>query len=172
LWDCFVFILYFHFLKILFSFAIKITTDESPTYNVEYLFDKDSYVFESVGHNGSIYKVVIFSEIEKGKYNLGFGDYDPLTNDIDDKIVSDNGDMIKVIATVVGIALKFLSENPMTYIYIKGSTLLRTQFYNRIINRNLDDLIHSYEILGSQNGISEIYQKNTPYESFLIRKLF
>jgi hypothetical protein len=143
-----------------------------PTYNVEYLFDKDSYVFESIGPNGSIYKVVIFSEIENGKYNLGFGDYDLLTNDIDDKIVSDNGDMVKVIATVVGIALKFLSENPMTYIYIKGSTTLRTQLYNRIINRNYDDLIQSYEIYGSQNDISEVFQKNTPYESFLIRKLF
>jgi hypothetical protein len=143
-----------------------------PTYDIEYLFDKDSYVFESIGPNGSIYKVVIFSEIENGKYNLGFGDYDLLTNDIDDKIVSDNGDMVKVIATVVGIALKFLSENPMTYIYIKGSTTLRTQLYNRIINRNYDDLIHSYEIYGSQNDISEVLQKNTPYESFLIRKLF
>jgi hypothetical protein len=143
-----------------------------PTYDIEYLFDKDSYVFESIGPNGSIYKVVIFSEIENGKYNLGFGDYDPVTNDIDDKIVSDNGDMVKVIATVVGIALKFLSENPMTYIYIKGSTMLRTQLYNRIINRNYDDLIQSYEIYGSQNDISEVFQKNTPYESFLIRKLF
>jgi hypothetical protein len=143
-----------------------------PTYDIEYLFDKDSYVFESIGPNGSIYKVVIFSEIENGKYNLGFGDYDLLTNDIDDKIVSDNGDMVKVIATVVGIALKFLSENPMTYIYIKGSTTLRTQLYNRIINRNYDDLIQSYEIYGSQNDISEVFQKNTPYESFLIRKLF
>ena len=102
-----------------------------PTYKVEYKPNKDLYIFESIGPNGSIYKVVIFSEIENGKYNLGFGDYDPLTNEIDDKIVSDNGDMIKVIATVVGIALKFLSENPMTYIYIKGSTPLRTQFYNR-----------------------------------------
>jgi hypothetical protein len=143
-----------------------------PTYDIEYLFDKDSYVFESIGPNGSIYKVVIFSEIENGKYNLGFGDYDLLTNDIDDKIVSDNGDMVKVIATVVGIALKFLSENPMTYIYIKGSTTLRTQLYNIIINRNYDDLIQSYEIYGSQNDISEVFQKNTPYESFLIRKLF
>jgi hypothetical protein len=143
-----------------------------PTYDIEYLFDKDSYVFESIGPNGSIYKVVIFSEIENGKYNLGFGDYDLLTNDIDDKIVSDNGDMVKVIATVVGIALKFLSENPMIYIYIKGSTTLRTQLYNRIINRNYDDLIQSYEIYGSQNDISEVFQKNTPYESFLIRKLF
>lgn len=142
-----------------------------PTYDVEYLFDKDCYVFESLGPNGSIYKVVIFSEIENGKYNLGFGDFDPFTNDINDKIVSDNGDMIKVIATVVGIALKFLSENLMTYIYIKGSTPLRTQLYNRILNRNYDDLVASYEIYGSQNDISEAFQKNTPYESFLVRKL-
>lgn len=151
-----------------------------PTYNVKYVSDKDFYIFESIGRNGSIFKVVIFSKIEENIYNLGFGDYDPLNNDIDtdidtdidDKIVSDNGDMVKVIATVVGIALKFLSENPMTYLYIKGSTPLRTQLYNRTINRNFYDFIHSYKIYGSQNGVLEIFQKNTPYESFLVKKLF
>jgi hypothetical protein len=143
-----------------------------PTYNVEYVFDKDRYIFESIGPNGSIFKVVMFSEMQYGLYNLGFGDYDPKTHEIDDKVVSDNGDMVKVIATVVGIALKFLSENPMTFIHIEGSTPLRTQLYNRIINRNYDDLIDFYEIYGSKKeDIPEVFQKNTPYESFLIRKL-
>ena len=144
-----------------------------PTYDVEYVSDKDQYIFESIGTNGSIFKVVIFSDIGNNLYNLGFGDYDPITNEIDDKVVSDNGDMVKVIATVVGIALKFLAENPMTYIHIEGSSSLRTQLYNRILNRNYDDLIDLYEIYGSKNNdIPEIFQKNTPYESFLIRKLF
>ena len=144
-----------------------------PTYKVEYLPTEDHYIFESIGQNGSIIKVVMFTEMRHGLYNLGFGDYDSKTNQVDDKIVSDNGNMIKVIATVVGIALTFLSENPMTYLYIEGSTPLRTQFYNRIINRNYDNLIAFYEIYGFKNdGIPEAFQKNTPYESFLIRKLF
>jgi hypothetical protein len=144
-----------------------------PTYNVKYVSDKDFYVFESTGRNGSIFKVIIFSEIGNNIYNLGFGDYDPIINGIDDKIVSDNGDMVKVIATVIGVALQFLADNPMTYIHIEGSTQLRTQLYNRIINRNYDDLIDFYEIYGSKNSdTSEPFQKNTSYESFLIRKLF
>ena len=143
-----------------------------PTYTVEYVLDKDRYIFESIGPRGSIFKVVIFSEIETETYNLGFGDYDPLTNEIDDKVVSDNGDIIKVIATVVGVALKFLAENPMTYIHIEGSSPLRTQLYNRIINRNYEDLFQTYEIYGFKNEEFEAFQKNTQYESFLIRKLF
>ena len=131
-----------------------------PTYNVEYVPDKDQYIFESIGTNGSIFKVVIFSEIEDNVYNLGFGDYDLMTNEIDDKIVSDNGDMVKVIATIVRIALRFFAENPMTYIYIEGSTPLRTQLYNRIINRNYDYLINLYEIHGSKNNsVPEVTQK-------------
>ncbi len=144
-----------------------------PTYTVKFDTDNDYYIFESIGQNGSIFKVVVFSKIKNNIYNLGFGDYDLQTKAINDKSVSDNGDMIKILATVIEIALKFLSENPMTYIYIEGSTSLRTQLYNRILNRNYDDLINQYEIYGYKNDvIPETFQKNTLYESFLIRKLF
>jgi hypothetical protein len=54
-------------------------------------------------------------------YNLGFGDFDPITNQIDDKVVSDNGDLIKVMATVISLALKFLDDNPMAMVFFEGS---------------------------------------------------
>lgn len=38
---------------------------------------------------------------ETNLYNLAFGDKNPLTGEIDDKIVTDNGDSEKVLATVV-----------------------------------------------------------------------
>lgn len=80
--------------------------------------------------------------------------------------------MIKVLATVIDIALKFLSENPMIYILIKGSSKTRTQLYQRILNTYYDDLSDSYEIYGFRNSNFEEFQKKTTYESFLIRKMF
>jgi hypothetical protein len=143
-----------------------------PTYTVRFDTDNDYYIFESIGQNSSIFKVVIFSKIKNNLYNLGFGDYDSQTKAIDDQIISDNGDMIKVLATVIDIALKFLSENPMIYVNIEGSSSLRTQLYQRILNRYYEDLIDSYEIYGFKDGDYQDFQKNTSYESFLIRKLF
>jgi hypothetical protein len=143
-----------------------------PTYTVKFDEDNDYYIFESIGKNGSIFKVVAFSKIQYNVYNFGFGDYDLETKAIDDESISDNGDMIKVLATVIDIALKFLTENPMIYILIKGSSKTRTQLYQRILNTYYDDLSDSYEIYGFRNSNFEGFQKKTNYESFLIRKLF
>ena len=41
-----------------------------PTYQVEYLPDEDQYIFESIGKNGSIYKVIIFTEVQRGVFNF------------------------------------------------------------------------------------------------------
>ena len=143
-----------------------------PTYTVKFDTDNDYYIFESIGKNGSIFKVVAFSKIQHNVYNFGFGDYDIQTKDINDKSISDNGDMVKVLATVIDIALKFLAENPMVYILIEGSSLTRIQLYQRILNTHYEDFIDSHEIYGFKNNNFEEFQKNTSYESFLIRKLF
>jgi hypothetical protein len=113
-----------------------------------------------------------FFEIDENLYNLGFGDFDAITNQIDDKVVSDNGDLIKVMATVISLALKFLDDNPIAFIFFEGSTPQRTQFYQWIINRYYDDVIHTIKIYGVNNGASEPFQKTKVYESFLIQKLF
>lgn len=64
-----------------------------PVYETIYSTNEDRYTFESVGKKGIILKVVKFVEIYNNIYNFGFGDFDPITNKIDDKVVSDNGDL-------------------------------------------------------------------------------
>ena len=57
--------------------------------------DDELYVFEftSIGEKGNIQKLIRFSPTHlKGFYNLGFGDVNKQTGEIDDKVVSDNGD--------------------------------------------------------------------------------
>jgi hypothetical protein len=143
-----------------------------PVYQSTYSTKEERYIFESIGTKGKILKVVKFFEIDENLYNLGFGDFDPITNQIDDKVVSDNGDLIKVMATVIGLALKFLDDNPMAMVFFEGSTPQRTQFYQWIINRYYDDMVEIIEIYGVSNGESEPFQKTKVYESFLIQKLF
>jgi hypothetical protein len=142
-----------------------------PVYKTTYSSIEDRYVFESIGKNGKILNVVKFFEVDDDIYNLGFGDFNPITDQIDDEIVSDNGDMVKVLSTVVSLVIVFFNENPMASISFKGSTPLRTQLYQRIINHYFEEFIPSFEIFGFENGIIQPFQKNKSYESFLVRKL-
>lgn len=113
------------------------------------------YTFVSEGKK-AITKVIQFSlTSERDLYCLGFGD---LLEDstIDDFVISNNGDIIKVIATVFKIAEKFTEEFPNVEIYFTGSTSARTLLYNRIIRTNYRDLIKKFKITGfkrSEEGL-------------------
>lgn len=52
---------------------------------------------------------------------------------IDDKVNSNNGDIIRVLATTVEILSDFTSMNPNTRIFFAGSTDERTRLYARIL---------------------------------------
>jgi hypothetical protein len=62
-------------------------------------------------------------------YNLAFGDKDHSTGEIDDKVISNNGDSEKVLATVVATVYAFTDKYPETWIYATGSTKARTRLY-------------------------------------------
>jgi hypothetical protein len=143
-----------------------------PIYPIKFSKRKKIYRFNSVGRKGIIPKVVRFTEIQENIYNLGFGDFDEKFKNIDDKKVSNNGDMVKVLATVVAITELFLAENPEIWIYIEGSTSTRTRLYQIAIAKFLEYFTLKFEIYGSINGVYEPFQKNIPYESFLIKNLF
>jgi len=51
---------------------------------------------------------------------------------IDDTVKSNNGDILKVLATVVQIARIFISQFPNAEIFFIGSTDERTRLYARI----------------------------------------
>jgi hypothetical protein len=62
-----------------------------------------SMVFEFVseGIHGEVSKLVVYSETHLHNFfNLGFGDKNKLTGEIDDEAVTNNGDSEKVLATV------------------------------------------------------------------------
>jgi hypothetical protein len=90
------------------------------------------YTFTSSGRK-RIQKVVEFSDIGlKNTFNLAFGDLLP-DGTIDDRAVSNNGDIAKVLATVVSIIKDFTFSNPRASIVFRGSTGERMKWYARIL---------------------------------------
>jgi hypothetical protein len=91
-----------------------------------------SMVFEFVseGAKGRIPKLIIYSETHLHNfYNLGFGDKDEATRQIDDDVVTNNGDSEKVLATVASTLYTFTDKFPDAMVFATGSTKARTRLY-------------------------------------------
>ena len=72
-----------------------------------------SYEFISEGPKGLIQKMVQFKQTNlKNVYNLAFGDKNHETGEIDDLVISNNGDSEKVLSTVVATIYAFTDKYP------------------------------------------------------------
>lgn len=128
------------------------------------------YVFDSIGPKGKIRKVVRYSPyIVKGQeyYNLGFGDLNEETGEIDDLNVSDNKDRDKVLATVASTVLEFMKRFPCAFIFARGSTPARTRLYQIAITANLEDISKFMIIKGYKGGQWHNFKSEINYEGFL-----
>lgn len=82
------------------------------------------YYFTSNG-NSTIIKAIDYSYSSSfdGKkiYNLAFGDYDPRTDEIRDDVNTQNGDVYKVLNTVLYTIPLFFSSFPDSMMIVRGS---------------------------------------------------
>lgn len=119
-------------------------------YKSPYSFQQHSitrYIFTSVGR-ARIKKVVDFEKLSvENTFNLGFGDVKS-DGSIDDKANSNNGDLVKVLATVITIVKDFTMKNPNTYIIFSSSTEERMKLYTRILRSNFSAFRHEFAISG------------------------
>jgi hypothetical protein len=130
-----------------------------------------TFDFLSEGPKGKIEKIVQFSLIyQNNLYNLAFGDRNYLTGQIDDKIVTDNGDSEKVLATVVAAVYAFCERVPDALIYATGSTASRTRLYRMGINKYYDIVKEDFKIFGQSESEWEPYKKGKDYEAFVVQK--
>jgi Ni,Fe-hydrogenase I large subunit len=130
-----------------------------------------SFEFISEGNRGLIQKLVRYQPTNvKNLYNLAFGDKDLETGDIDDTIISNNGDSEKVLVTVVATLYAFTDRYPKAMIYVTGSTKARTRLYRMGISKYLSEITEDYEILGEKDDDWEHFKKDTEYEGFLVRR--
>lgn len=98
------------------------------------------------------YNVVCLAK--KGKL---IGDMLP-DGSVDDKSISNNGDIVKVLATVVSILRNFIDENPQAYIAFTGSTNERTKLYGRILSTYYYTLSKEFKIMAFVNT-GEAYEE-------------
>ena len=130
-----------------------------------------TFEFVSEGKKGLIIKLVQYKPTNlKDIYNLAFGDKDQKTGDIDDLVISNNGDSEKVLATVIATVYAFTDKYPDAWIYATGSTKARTRLYWMGITKYLSEVKIDFDILGENNEDWDTFKSNVEYDGFLIRR--
>jgi len=143
-----------------------------PKYNYRSESSLQFYEFISEGPKGLIKKMVIYTETTtENVYNLGFGDYDESTNGINDLSVTNNGDSLKVLATVASTVYAFTERHPNSWILATGSTSVRTRLYRMGITNNLTEIEADFIVFGyTKNEDWEKFVVGEDYEAFLLTK--
>ena len=143
-----------------------------PKYNYRSESALQFYEFISEGPEGLIKKMVIYTETTtENVYNIGFGDYDESTNGISDLSVTNNGDSLKVLATVASTVYAFIERHPNAWILATGSTSVRTRLYRMGITNNLTEIEADFIDLGyTKNEEWEKFVVGEDYEAFLLTK--
>lgn len=142
-----------------------------PRYEIEAEDSLEVFAFVSEGPKGSIQKLIKFSETSlKGFYNLAFGDKDLLTGEMDDKVVSKNGDSEKVLATIVSAVYAFTDRKKEAWVYATGNTPARTRLYRMGITKYIDEVKQDFDVYGLLNGEWENFEKDNDYTAFVVRR--
>lgn len=127
------------------------------------------YFFYSEGPNGRIRKVVQFVlmyNYPAPVYNLVFGDWDEVGNSIKTKVISNNGDVEKVLATVAGIIIRFTDIFRNIVVHIKGGDDARKRLYQISLNRYWRETNKVLYVYGYISKQIRPFQKDTNYIGF------
>jgi hypothetical protein len=129
------------------------------------------FEFISKGPKGDILKLVQFRKTNlNGLYILAFGDKDSVTGEINDTVVSNNSDSIKVLATVVATVYAFTEKYPGVWLFATGSTRSRTRLYRMGLSKYLAEIEKDFFLYGQKCGEWEAFIKGVDYEAFLIQR--
>ena len=132
-----------------------------------------TFEFISEGPKGAIRKMIQFQPTNDPEvYNLAFGDKDPITGDINDLAVSNNGDTEKILATVVDAVYAFFDKHPSAYVYATGSTSARTRLYRMGISRFHEQMAQDFYLYGKIGTDFPQFELGKDYEGFLAQRKF
>ena len=130
-----------------------------------------TFEFLSEGRKGKIVKVIQFQQMNlENLYNLAFGDKNADTGELDDKVVTDNGDSEKVLATVVAALYAFAYRYIDAWVYATGSNSARTRLYRMGINKYFDIVAIDFDIMGEHQNEWEWYENGKDYQAFAVRR--
>jgi hypothetical protein len=146
-----------------------------PKYDLETSSSEDIFEFNSIGQKGDIRKIIQFkqTDLHPRLYNLAFGDKNE-DGSVDDRTISDNGDMEKVLATVATTVYEYTSNYSNREIIFSGSTPSRTRLYRMAIGKNYEELSKDFYIFGVivESGVGKKvpFSNNTDYIAFIVER--
>ncbi len=134
---------------------------------------EDSLIFSfiSEGTKGRFEKLGKYDQIDEVTFNLGFGDRIGKTRNFDNKVVTDNGDIREVLATVVATLDIFFENHPDMFVFIRGSNRKRTRIYCWIVKNNFEMFKNNYQFWGGLGWLVEEFQPDKDYDRILISKM-
>lgn len=137
------------------------------------------FEFISTGSKGIIRKAIKYTQtLNQDVYNLGFGDIvfsDDTTIEIDDSTLSNNGDLDKVIATIVASIYVFVGHHPKAYVLFGSSNNAKLRLYRMFLSRHYEEISQVFVVFGAIHNI-EGRLINVPFdpsanvEGYFIRK--
>ena len=131
------------------------------------------FEFVSEGPNGLIRKLIQFQETNQPDvYNLAFGDKNADTGEIDDLVVSNNGDTDRVSATVVAALYAFFDKHPDAFVYATGSTKARSRLYRMGITRFYEEMIQGFDLYGQLGDEFYAFEVGKEHAGFLAQRKF
>ena len=129
------------------------------------------FEFVSEGPNGLIRKIIQFQLTNQPNlYNLAFGDRNEETGEINDLVVSNNGDTEKVLATVVAALYAFFDRYPDVLVYATGSTKARTRLYRMGITRFYEEMSRDFDLYGQMRDEFYEFEVGREYVGFLAQR--
>lgn len=131
------------------------------------------FEFISEGPKGAIRKLIEFQRTtDPDVFNLAFGDKQPLTGDLDDLAITDNGDTEKVLGTVVAAVYAFFEKHPFVFLYAAGSTRARTRLYRMGITRFYNEMKLDFYLYGRKGDDFNEFEVDVEYDGFLAQRKF
>jgi hypothetical protein len=139
-------------------------------YPFEYFSEKYYYQFYSTGPNGKVRKLVCFQLSRNGPiqtFNLALGDVEEDSDEINDKVVTNNNDSLKVLFTVALVALEFLRYRPGVWISAEGNTPARNRLYQMWIVKYWNEINKHFTVLGKIDDCHYPFERGINYEGFM-----
>ncbi|MBD0288073.1 MAG: hypothetical protein ICV79_22005 [Flavisolibacter sp.] len=128
-----------------------------------------TYEFLSEGTKVNIKKFVNYQQLNEHVFNLAFGDWDEVQQEIDDNVRTNNKDRDKVLATVACTVMNFMQYHPDAVVFAEGSTPAKTRLYQMGINSHWHPVSSLFEVEGFRNGAWEPFERGKNYEAFAVR---
>jgi len=137
------------------------------TYDIEPSENGRDYTFTSIGPKGIIEKMILFQWLNRNSFNLAFGDIH--NGQINDEVVSNNHDFVKVLGTVAKCAYHFVEHNPGAKLRVTPVDDGRKMLYNAVFRRHHTTIAERFDIRGRLNGVLEPYMPEKLCDEFELK---